>query len=134
MTSMSRAAGTEDCGADPDMGGAEADRFLEIGAHAHAEDLQVVAPGDFAQQREMRSRFLVERRHAHQADDRKIEPLPAFADKPVRIGRHYAGLLRFLSGVYLDEAGGPATAMLHLLGEGLREPQPVDALDHVETR
>src|SRR5207237_10025735 len=47
--SMSRAAGAEDCGADTDMGGAEADRLLEIGAHPHAEHLEVVAPGDFAQ-------------------------------------------------------------------------------------
>jgi len=47
--SMSRAAGAEDCGADTDVGGAEADCLLEIGAHAHAEHTQVVAAGNFAQ-------------------------------------------------------------------------------------
>src|ERR1700730_2925299 len=43
------AAGAEDGGADPDMGRAEADSLLEIGAHTHAEEPQVVAPGNFAQ-------------------------------------------------------------------------------------
>src|SRR5215469_9885347 len=82
----------------------------------------------------MRRRLLLQRRHAHQTDDRQFQPLPAFADEPVRFGRHDAGLLRFLAGVYLDQARWAAPAALHLSGQSLREPQPVDALDHVKSR
>ena len=40
----------EDGGADADMGGAEPDRDLEVGAHAHAEAGDAVAPRDLGQQ------------------------------------------------------------------------------------
>ncbi len=42
-------AGAENCGADPNVGCAKADRGFEIGAHPHAELVEPVAPGDFAQ-------------------------------------------------------------------------------------
>ena len=62
---LTRAAGAEDRGADPHMGGAEADSLLEIGAHAHAEEAEPGASGDLAQQGEMRCGLLVEWRDAH---------------------------------------------------------------------
>ena len=71
--------GAEDRGADADMGRAEADRGLEIGAHPHAQPGEPVAPRDLAQQREMQRRLLVLRRHAHQPDDRQPEPVAAIA-------------------------------------------------------
>ena len=52
------AARTKDCGADPHMGRAKADRLLEIGAHSHAENAKFVAPGDFAQKRRALSRIV----------------------------------------------------------------------------
>ena len=55
------AAGAEDRGADADMGRAEADRGLEIGAHPHAQRGETVALRDLAQQREMQRRLLVPR-------------------------------------------------------------------------
>src|ERR1700730_4186886 len=82
----------------------------------------------------MRGGFLVERRHAHQPDDRQSEPFPAFEDEPVRIGRLAPALLRLFPGVHLDQAGRPPAAAVHLAGEGLREPQPVDAFDDIEQR
>ena len=62
---LTRAAGAEDRGTDPHMGGAEADSLLEIGAHAHAEEAEPGASGDLAQQGEMRCGLLVEWRDAH---------------------------------------------------------------------
>jgi len=62
---LTRITRAEDGGTDPDMGGAEADCLLEIGAHAHAEKAEPGAPGDLAQQGEMQCRLLVERRDAH---------------------------------------------------------------------
>ena len=85
-----------------------------------------------AQQREIGRGLLVDRRDAHQPDDRQPELVPALGDEPVRLGRHDPGLLRLLADVDLDQAGRAPPAMLHFLGEGLRQPRPVDALDHVE--
>jgi hypothetical protein len=45
---LTRAAGTENSGADSHVGGPKADRLLEIGAHAHAEDAEPGAAGDLA--------------------------------------------------------------------------------------
>ena len=58
--------GAEDRGADADVGRAEADRGLEIGAHPHAQHSETVALRDLAQQREMQGRLLVLGRDAHQ--------------------------------------------------------------------
>jgi hypothetical protein len=127
-----RAAGAEDGGADPDVRGAKADRLFEIGAHAHAEDPKIIVPGNLPQQGEMRGRLLIERRHAHQTDDRQTEPLPAIDDELIGIGGHDARLLGFFPGIYLDEARRPTAAALHFPHERLRETQPVDAFDHVE--
>jgi hypothetical protein len=57
--SVRRPARAEDGGADSHMSGAKANRLLEIGTHAHAEDSEPGAPGDFAQQRKMQRRLLV---------------------------------------------------------------------------
>src|SRR6266576_3534362 len=80
---LALATRAEDRGADAHMGGAKADCLLEIGAHAHAEDTEPGAPSDFAQQREMQRRLLVERWDAHQALDRQVEPVAAFDDEVV---------------------------------------------------
>src|SRR3974390_60935 len=124
---LNRAAGTEDRGPDPDVCRAEADRLLVVGTHPHAEHLELVAPGDFAQQREVQRGLLVDWRNAHQADHWQAETIAAFADEPGALGRQDAGLLRFLAGVDLDQAGSPTTAVIHLLGEYLSQPRPIDA-------
>src|SRR5258706_15376700 len=51
--------------ADPHMGGAEPDRGLIVGAHAHRQELQAVAGRDLGGEGEMRGRGLVERGYAH---------------------------------------------------------------------
>src|SRR5437762_666471 len=80
---LALAARAEDRGADAHMGGAKADCLFEIGAHAHAEETEPGAPGDFAQQRKMQGRLLVERWDAHQALDRQVEPVAALDDEVV---------------------------------------------------
>ena len=57
----------EQRGADPDMGGAQADGRLVVGAHAHADPGEAVARRHLGQQGEMQRRLLVDRRDAHQA-------------------------------------------------------------------
>ncbi len=52
--------------ADADMGGAEPDGEVEIGAHAHAETGQAMAAGNLAQQREVEAWLVVGRRDAHE--------------------------------------------------------------------
>src|SRR3546814_9523170 len=59
------------------MGGAQHHRCLEIAAHAHAELAEAIAPGDLVQQGEMRRRFLIGRRNAHQAGDRELQVVAA---------------------------------------------------------
>jgi hypothetical protein len=70
------------------MGGAKADRLLEIGAHPHAEEAEPGAPGDLAQQGEMQRRLLVERRDTHQALDRQAEPVDVHSKEEL-----YPGLI-----------------------------------------
>ena len=116
------------------MGGAEADRRLEIGAHPHAEEAEAVAPGDLAQQREMRRRLLVNRRHAHQPDDRQAESVAAFDDKRSAS----AGMIPAFCGsspvLTSIKQGGRRPLRSISLASDVRQPRPVDALDHVEER
>src|ERR1700730_3876288 len=84
---LALAARAEDRGADPNMGRAKAYRLLEIGAHAHAEECQPGAAGGLAQPRKMHRRLPGERRDAHQAVDRQVEPVAAFDDKVIGFGR-----------------------------------------------
>ena len=105
--------------------------FSKIGAHAHAEEAEPGAPGDLAQQREMRCRLLVERRNAHQAFDRQAEPVAALDDEVIGHGRKNPRLLRLFAGTDLDQAGRAPTSALHLPGQRLGEPRPVDGFDHV---
>src|SRR5229473_8127748 len=119
-------AGAEDRGADPDMGRAETDRRLEIGAHPHAELVEPVAPRNLAQQREVERRFLVLRRDAHQPDDRQVQPVAALADESVGGSWQYPRLLRLLAGIDLDERGQAPPGLIHLAGQRLGETRPVD--------
>src|SRR5919108_5745782 len=66
-----RSTGAENRAADPHMGGAELDRRLEVGAHAHAQLLKLELLGEFCQEREVDGRLLVDRRKAHQPGDGK---------------------------------------------------------------
>src|SRR3954447_24504565 len=85
------------------MGGAEHDRGREVGAHAHREIGQPVTRRDLSGQREMRRRRLVERRNAHQPRYLKAVAVAAACDEGVGFGWRYAGLLRLLAGIELDE-------------------------------
>ena len=113
------------------MGGAELHGDLVVGAHAHAELGKAVARRDFCQQREVQRRLLVFRRDRHQPDDIEPERL-AFGDERIGPLRRHARLARLLAGVDLDEAGQSAPLPVHLPGERLREPRPVQGLDHIE--
>src|SRR5438132_106378 len=86
-----------------DVGGAEADRDFEIGAHAHAEAVKPVLAREFGKQREMRGGHLIHRRNAHQAANRQLVRLAAQVDEFRRVERKYTGLLRLLARVHLDE-------------------------------
>src|ERR1700736_1803525 len=102
---LALAARAEDRGADPNMGRAKADRLLEIGAHAHAEDCHPGAPGDLAQECKMQRRLLVGGRDAHQAFDRQAQTIATFDDEVIGFGWENTCFLRLLAGVDLDQAG-----------------------------
>src|SRR5712671_860421 len=65
----------------PHMGGAEPDGGLVVGAHAHGQELEVVAGGDLGGEGEMRRGRLAERGNAHQPLDPEPIGLPAFAQE-----------------------------------------------------
>ncbi len=69
-------ARSEDSRADPDVRGTESNRGFEIGCHSHRQKRQAVAFGDFPQQGEMKRRFLVHERDAHEALDRQVQFVP----------------------------------------------------------
>ena len=123
---------SEQRAADADMGGAEPHGRLVVGAHAHADLGEAVARGHLGQQGEMQRRLLVDRRDAHQPDDRQLVDVAAGGDEGVEIGRQDARLLRLLAGIDLDEAGGPLAGPFHLLGERAGQALAVDRLDDVE--
>ena len=118
------------------MGRAELDRRLEIGAHAHREQRQAVAPGDGVEQREMRRGRVLGRRDAHQPLDDKAVALAAFPQERIGRGGHDAALLRLLAGVDLDEEArlppGPSRPFGQRLGQRLGEGGPVEGVDDVE--
>ena len=116
------------------MGGAEADRGLEIRGHTHTEASKPVAPGDFGQEREVQRRFLVERRDAHQPLHRQSVFVAAGGDELVGPGREDSGLLGFFAGVDLDQTGGASARPIHLAGESGGELRPVHGLYRVEQR
>ena len=126
------AAAAEQGGADADMGGAEPHRRLVVGAHAHADLGQAVARGHLGQQGEVQRRLLVDRRDAHQPDDRQLVDVAAGGDEGIDVVRQDAGLLRLLAGVDLDVAVGPPAGAFHFLGERRGQPLAVDRLDDVE--
>src|SRR5208282_5232547 len=84
----------EDRRADAHVGGACADRELEILAHAHADERQRGAPGKLGQAAEERLRRLSERRNAHQADDGQLVVLAAGGDEGGDVVGGDARLLR----------------------------------------
>ena len=116
------------------MGGAEADRSLEIGAHAHAETRETALARKFLQQGKMKRRLFMDRRNAHQSDDRQVEVLSAAADELQRVFRRDTRLLTFLSRVHLDKEPRRLSARLLIeLGlQGFRQAQPVEGMDRVE--
>src|SRR3954470_15515302 len=106
---------SEDRAPDPDVRGAELDRGLVIGAHAHREPRQPVARRDLGEEREMRRGRLVGGRDAHQPFDPEPPFVAAAREKSIgSLGRH-AALLRLLAGVDLDEEPGGASALVDFL-------------------
>src|ERR1035438_3628324 len=66
--------------AEADIGCAQRNGILEIGAHAHAKVAQTVPVCQLFQQREMRRGRLVNRRNAHQAAYSELQ-FPAMCEK-----------------------------------------------------
>src|SRR5437764_1161611 len=93
--------------ANPHMRGTETNGALEIGAHAHAESLEVVLARDLGEQREMRRGRLINRRNAHQPKNRQLLALAAEVDEMGRVERQYAGFLDLFARVHLDEQERP---------------------------
>src|SRR5690606_26778864 len=71
-------------------------------------------------------------RYAHEAANGEAVTLAAGGDKGRRLLRRHTGLLRLLAGVDLHEQAGRAALLLHLRGQGGRDPVAVHALDDVE--
>jgi hypothetical protein len=82
----------------------------------------------------MQCRLLVERRNAHQAFDRQPESVAALDNEFIGHGRKNPRFLGLLTGIDLDQAGRAPTAALHLAGQRLGKPRPVDGFDHVAKR
>src|SRR6185312_10911187 len=122
----------ENRGADAHVGGAEGDGDLEVGAHAHRQQREPVAPGDLRGQREMRRRCVVERRNAHQAGDREAVTLAAGGDEAVGLLRLNAGFLGLGAGIDLDEQRRAALLPRHFLGERRGKAVAVERMDGVE--
>ena len=95
------------------MSRAELDGQLEIGAHAHGEICDAVAPGDGGQQREMRRALFIFRRDAHEAIDGEAEASAAIGDEGIRLLRHNARLLRFAPGIDLHIESRPPAGFRH---------------------
>ncbi len=112
---------------------AQPDGGFEIAAHAHRHLLQPVARGDLGQQREMRRRFVLERRDAHQPDHVEAQR-PALGDEGVGLHGRHAGLLLLLAGIDLHEDRQTPALLRHLLRQRLGQLGPVDALNDVEQR
>ena len=53
------------------MGGPMPDCRFKVSAHAHAEVLEIIAPGNLAQELKMLFRILIDGRNAHEARDAK---------------------------------------------------------------
>ena len=66
------------------------DRDFEIRTHAHRQCGESVARGDIGEEREMRRRLFVNRRHAHQTFDREFIGLAAGLQKSIRVLREHA--------------------------------------------
>src|SRR5271156_2394970 len=123
---------TEKRRADPDRGGAEADRGLEVGAHAHGKARQAVARSDRGGEGEVGAGRLVLWRDAHQALEDEAKLAAAAGDEGVGVGRRDPSLLRLLAGVDLDIEPGLAAEALDRAGQGFGKLRPIQRLDHVE--
>ena len=88
---------------DPDVRSTERDRRLEIAAHTHAKTLKTCFFRKLRKKREMHSRFFIDRRDAHQPDDRELQFYTAEIDEGPRLTRHDTGLLRFFPSIDLYE-------------------------------
>src|SRR3546814_3870246 len=98
----------------------------------HTQGGQSMATRGFRQQGEMRRRFVVRRRDAHQPAHVEAEFFLAASDKGVGVERQNPRLLRLLARIDLDQTGQAATGACHLGGERLGEPRTVERLDHIE--
>ena len=111
---------------------AEADRRLEIIAHAHAEIGKSAFARDALQQREMKRGLFLSRRDAHQPQHGKIQHIAAMPDEGNGLFGRDAGLLRFLTGVHFDKKFRPPSGFLNFRFERFGEFQPVERMDAVE--
>ena len=79
----------------------------------------------------MRPWILIQRRHAHQPDQRGAEARFALADERVRIGARNAGLLRLITGIHFDEQRRRAAFPGDCRFDGISQPRPIQRLNHV---
>src|SRR5689334_13757939 len=93
---------TEDRRSDPNAGGTELDRGLEIPGHAHGELFDATLFRQLGEQSEMRTRVFIRRRNAHQAFYLETKLLTAETHETGRLLRFDAGLLRLQPGIHLD--------------------------------
>src|SRR3990167_6938075 len=124
----------EDGAADPDFGGPEGDRRLEIGAHAHRELRKTVPRGDPGKQREMRGGRLVDRRYAHQPLDIETVFGTTVPKEGIDLARRDAALLRLLAGIHLDPESRDLHAARRRFLQLARKRWPIERMDHVEER
>lgn len=123
--------GTEQCGADADMGRTMGDRDFEIGGHAHRQRGQAMACGGGGEPGEMRAGRRVGGRNAHEAGDGAAQPRLAQGDEGIGLGGGNSGLLRFIPDIDLDQILRCPTLGLLRIGQGVEQFRPVQYLDHV---
>jgi len=125
-------AGPEQGRAQPHMGGAKADGSLEIAAHAHGQDRQLIPSGDFGQQSEMRTCGLLDRRNGHQTLDRQTVHLARPGDEDVGVARRKTRLLGFLTGIDLNQHARPLAQLVGGPRQRLGQTLAVQGLDDVK--
>lgn len=122
----------ENGAANPDMRRAMRNRNVIVRAHAHAQTVNAIAPGDLGQEIKMRCRVFISRRDTHQAGNAKTVLLTAGRDEPVSVSRRCAGFLRLFAGIDLQIQIRIPPLRLDFTRKYPRKFDPVHGMDRIK--
>ncbi len=125
-------ARAKDCAADTNMGCTMRNGRFVVRAHAHTQARNAITPGNACQHIEMADRIIRGRRNTHQAANRQTELTLTLANKPVRICRQHARLLRFCASVDLHKHLRRAALPVKLLRQHARQFGPVQRMNGIK--